>query len=62
MSGATEFPEKEARHGEARTPPEKYRDRPADEGKHGDAAQQPNEGRPTEGLLDDSDIERGPGA
>jgi len=27
--------------------PEKYRDRPADEGKHGDAAEEPNSGVPT---------------
>ncbi len=62
MSGANEFPEKEAQHGEVKRPREKYRDRPGSEGKHGDAAQQPNEGYPTEGLPDDKDIERGPGA
>jgi hypothetical protein len=27
--------------------PKKYRDRPADEGKHGDAAEEPNSGVPT---------------
>jgi hypothetical protein len=27
--------------------PKKYRDRPADEGKHGDAAEEPNPGVPT---------------
>ena len=37
------------------------RDRPGDEGRHGDAAEQPNEGRPTEGIPDDTPIERGPG-
>jgi hypothetical protein len=62
MSGANEFPEKDAQHGQAKPPREKYRDRPADEGKHGDGAQRPNEGYPSEGLQDDSDIERGPGA
>jgi hypothetical protein len=29
-----------------RKPPKKYRDRPADEGKHGDAADEPNSGVP----------------
>jgi hypothetical protein len=62
MSGANEFPEKDASHGKVKDARVKYRDRPGDEGMHGDAAQQPNEGHPTEGLRDDSDIERGPGA
>jgi hypothetical protein len=62
MSGANEFPEKDARPGRAQGPREKYRDRPGDEGKHGDGAQRPNEGHPTEGVPDDTGIERGPGA
>jgi hypothetical protein len=62
MTGANEFPEKDARHGEVKSPREKYRDRPGSEGKHGDGAQKPNEGYPTEGLPDDTDIGRGPGA
>jgi hypothetical protein len=62
MSGANEFPEKDAKDGKATGERVKYRDRPGDEGMHGDAAQKPNEGHPTEGLRNDSDIERGPGA
>jgi hypothetical protein len=62
MSGANEFPEKEARQGEVKPPRVKYRDRPGSEGKHGDGGEKPNEGYPTEGVPDDTDIERGPGA
>lgn len=36
------------------TPAEKYRDRPTDDGKAGDGAEEPNEGYPSEGLDPDS--------
>ncbi len=35
----------------------KYVDRPTDDGQHGDGAEEPNEGYPTEGL--DPDSQRG---
>jgi hypothetical protein len=43
MNGASKNP---GRAPEGEASPKKYRDRPADEGKHGDAAEEPNSGEP----------------
>jgi len=61
MPGANETPDDEARRDAKKGAPVKYRDRPPNDGRHGDAGQQPNEGYPTEGIPDETPIERGPG-
>lgn len=62
MPGANEAPDDDARRDVKQGQPVKYRDRPANEGRHGDADEEPNEGYPDEGLPENKTIERGPGA
>lgn len=53
MAGTTEKPD-DARRDATKGAPAKYRDRPTNDGQHGDAGEKPNEGYPDEALDPDA--------